>query len=107
MSTFQRVKQELIENKKVREQGGYTCIPFVLLPELGNVIPGIQKKKYSLCTASSKVGKSKLAQFLFVYNPYTFVTTHKTDITLKVIYNSLEVSKEEIIGLNVSIPINP
>jgi hypothetical protein len=102
MSTFQRVKQELIENKKVREQGGYTCIPFVLLPELGNVIPGIQKKKYSLCTASSKVGKSKLAQFLFVYNPYTFVTTHKTDITLKVIYNSLEVSKEEIIAQYLS-----
>lgn len=97
MSIFSRIKKELYENKKIREAGGYTSIPFVLIPELGKVIPGIQKEKYAICTASSKVGKSKLAQFLYVYNPYHFVTNYETDIKVKIFYNSLEVSKEEII----------
>lgn len=97
MSIFDRVKKELYDNKKIRESGEYTCIPFKLLPELGKVVPGIQKEKYSIVTASSKVGKSKLAQFLFLYNPYHFITKYETNITLKIFYNSLEVSKEEIL----------
>lgn len=97
MSIFDRIKKNLYDNKKIREAGGYTCIPFTLLPELGTVIPGIQKKKYAICTASQKVGKSKLAYFLYIYNPYHFVTTHKTNISVKIFCNSLEVSKEEIL----------
>lgn len=97
MSIFDRIKKELYDNKKIREAGGYTSIPFVLIPELGKVIPGIQKEKYAICTASAKVGKSKLAQFLYVYNPYHFVTNYETNITIKIFYNSLEVSKEEIV----------
>jgi hypothetical protein len=97
MSIFDRVKRELYDNKKIREGGGYTSIPFCLIPELGTVIPGVQKEKYAICTASSKVGKSKLAQFLYVYNPYHFVTKFKTDLDVKIFYNSLEVSKEEIV----------
>jgi hypothetical protein len=97
MTIFDRVKKELYDNKKIRESGEYTCIPFKLLPDLGKVVPGVQREKYSICTAGSKVGKSKLAQFLFIYNPYHFVTKFETNISLKIIYNSLEVSKEEIL----------
>lgn len=95
MRIFQKVKEEIKKNKKIRLDGGYTCIPFVLLPKLGQVVPGIEQEKYYLVTANSKVGKTKLGDFLFVYNPYEFVTTKETDIKLKVLYFSLEVSKEE------------
>jgi hypothetical protein len=95
MSIFQKVKQEIKKNKQLRLSGGYTCIPFELLPKLGQVIPGIEQEKYYLVTANSKVGKTKLADFLFVYNPYEFVTKRHTDIKLKIFYFSLEVSKEE------------
>lgn len=95
MKIFQKVKEEIKKNKKIRLDGGYTCIPFVLLPKLGQVVPGIEQEKYYLVTANSKVGKTKLGDFLFVYNPYEFVTTKETDIKLKVLYFSLEVSKEE------------
>lgn len=95
---YKRVKNEIKKNKKIREDGGYTCVPFVLLKKLGLVVPGIEQEKYYLVTANSKVGKTKLADFLFVYNPYEFVTKYKSDITVKIFYFSLEVSKEEKIS---------
>jgi hypothetical protein len=95
MRIYQKVKQEIKKNKQLRLDGGYTCIPFVLLPKLGQVVPGIEQEKYYLVTANSKVGKTKLADFLFVYNPYEFVTSKHSDVKLKIFYFSLEVSKEE------------
>jgi hypothetical protein len=95
MSIYKNVKAQIKKNKQLRLDGGYTCIPFVLLPKLGKVIPGIEQEKYYLVTANSKVGKTKLGDFLFVYNPYEFVTTRETDIKIKIFYFSLEVSKEE------------
>lgn len=95
MRIYQKVKQEIKKNKQLRLDGGYTCIPFVLLPKLGQVVPGIEQEKYYLVTANSKVGKTKVADFLFVYNPYEFVTNKHSDIKLKIFYFSLEVSKEE------------
>jgi hypothetical protein len=98
MSIFKNVKKEIKRNKQVRLDGGYTCIPFVLLPKLGRIVPGIEQEKYYLVTANSKVGKTKLADFLFVYNPYEFATKHKSDIKVRIFYFSLEVSKEEKIS---------
>lgn len=95
MNIYKSVKAQIKKNKQIRLDGGYTCIPFVLLPKLGQVVPGIEQEKYYLVTANSKVGKTKLADFLFVYNPYEFVTIKKTGIKIKVLYFSLEVSKEE------------
>lgn len=95
MSIYKQVKYQIKKNKQVRLDGGYTCIPFVLLPTLGEILPGIEQEKYYIVTANSKVGKTKLADFLFVYNPYEFVTTINTDIKVKIFYFSLEVSKEE------------
>lgn len=98
MSIFKNVKKEIKKNKQIRLDGGYTCIPYVLLPKLGKVVPGIEQEKYYLVTANSKVGKTKLADFLFVYNPYEFVTKYQSDIKVKIFYFSLEVSKEEKIS---------
>ena len=66
MSIYKSVKAQIKKNKQIRLDGGYTCIPFVLLPKLGQVVPGIEQEKYYLVTANSKVGKTKLADFLFI-----------------------------------------
>jgi hypothetical protein len=95
MSIYKNIKKEIKRNKQIRLDGGYTCIPFLNLPKLGKIIPGIEQEKYYLVTANSKVGKTKLADALFLYNPYQFVTSVKSDIKLKIFYFSLEVSKEE------------
>lgn len=96
MSIYQRVKAHLINNKQVRHQGGYNCIPWSRLSRLSKVVPGIEKRKIYLVTASSKVGKSKLAEYMFIYEPLRFIKKHRpANIKLKVLYFSLEQSKEE------------
>lgn len=95
VSLFNRVVEKIKENKKVRLDGGYNCIPWKNLPGLSSVVPGIQKEKYVIVTANSKIGKSQLTDYLFVYEPYEFVKKYKPpNITLKIIYFSLEMSKE-------------
>jgi replicative DNA helicase len=94
MSIYTRVVQELETNKKLREEGKHINIPFPF-QRFSKYIPGIQKGRYVLVTANSKVGKSKITDNLFVYNPFFTVRNTHTDIRLKVLYFSLEMSKEE------------
>jgi len=94
-SLFSRIKTKIKQNKQIRLQGGYNSIPWKNLPGLSSVIPGIQKSRYYLVTANSKVGKTQLADYLFVYEPYEFITKNKPkNIKLKIFYFSLEMSKE-------------
>ena len=84
MSIFKAVKQQIKKNKQVRLDGGYTCVPFILIPSLGEILPGVEQEKYYIVTANSKVGKTKLADFLFVYNPYEFAATVESDIKVRI-----------------------
>jgi len=94
MSIFKRVNETIKTNKLVREQGGYNCIPWNL-PRLSTILPGIQRAKLVGVTANSKVGKTQLADFLFLHQPYEFYLKHPTaNIKPKIFYFSLEMSKE-------------
>lgn len=84
----------LKSNKKLREEGKDITIPFPF-PRFSQYIPGIQKRRYYIVTANSKVGKTKLADFLFVYTPLLYTKTNKTNIKIKILYFSLEMSKED------------
>lgn len=102
MSIFKRVYQNILENKRVREEGGYVCIPWDL-PRLSTILPGIQRAKYYIITASSKVGKSQLTDFLFLHQPYEFYMKHPTaNIKPRIFYFSLEMSKESKIMAVIS-----
>ena len=92
---FNEVRDRIKSNKQVRLQGGYNCIPWKNLPGLSSVVPGIQQAKYYMCTASSKVGKTQLSDYLFIYEPYEFIKEYNPpNIRLKIFYFSLEMSKE-------------
>lgn len=96
MSLYKNTLESLRKNKDLRLSGKFTSIPFILLPELSKVIPGVEQEKYYIVTANSKVGKTKLADFLFLYNPYEFSRLNPTsNVKIKIFYFSLEVSKEE------------
>lgn len=98
---YKRVLQELETNKRLREEGKHINIPFPFR-RFAQYIPGIQKGRYYLVTANSKVGKSKITDFLFVYNPFFLVRNTHTDIRLKIFYFTLEMSKEEKIKEAIS-----
>ena len=94
MSSYSKVIEEVKLNKQRRLQGKYNAIPWMSLPRLSKIIPGVEKEHYVICTASSKVGKSQLTDFLYVLEPYKFIQQHPdSGIKLKIFYFSLEMSK--------------
>jgi len=94
MSIFQRVKHTIKTNKATAESGGFNAIPWNL-PRLSKRLPGIQRAKYVIVTANSKVGKTQLGDFLFLHQPYEFYLKHPTsNLKPRIFYFSLEMSKE-------------
>lgn len=94
MTIFSRVKDVIKTNKSIREQGGYTCIPWEL-NRLSKILPGIQRGKLIGVTANSKVGKTQLGDFLFLHQPYEFyIKNPHANIKPVIFYFSLEMSKE-------------
>lgn len=94
IKTFDRVLKEIKENKKLREEGKDLLIPFPF-PRFSKYVPGIQKGRYFICTANSKVGKTQICDFLFLYSPYYFVKERVSNIKVRIFYFSLEMSKED------------
>ena len=72
MSKFEEIQEE---NKARREkvvEGKYNCLPFPFT-RFRKVYPGVEQGKYICITANQKIGKSKLADFLFIYEPLFFI----------------------------------
>jgi len=94
INLVEEVVESLKKNKKIREEGKDIAIPFPF-PRLSKEVPGIVQGRYYIITAGPKVGKTKLADFLFMYSPFKFIKSNPTNITIKILYFSLEMSKED------------
>lgn len=98
-SWFDETFSKIEENKRLRDSGGYNSIPFGLtsLDKHVRIMRGVQY----LLTANSGVGKTKLAKFLFVNQPYKFIKEHpELGLKLKIFYFALEESRHEfMLGL--------
>ncbi len=93
MSKFQEIQEE---NKKRRErilEGKYNCLPFPF-ERFRKVYPGVEQSKYLIITANQKIGKSKFADYIFVYEPLFYMMEHP-ELKVKVLYFSLEMSAKE------------
>lgn len=104
---FNEIYNEIVQNKENHTEGYYNCIPFMGMERLEKYLPGIEQDTYYILTASSGVGKSKLARYLFIHNPYLFIKNHpESGIKLTVKYFSLEESKKKIILSEISKYLN-
>jgi hypothetical protein len=93
---YKKVIDKIKLNKQRRLEGKYNCIPWSNLPKLCKIIPGIEQEQYVIVTASSKVGKTQLGDFLYVLEPYKFIKENPNcGLSLKIFYFSLEISKEK------------
>jgi len=93
MSRFEEIQAE---NKLRREriiEGKYNCLPFPF-ERFRKVYPGVEQGKFIIITANQKVGKSKLADYLFIYEPLFYMMEHP-ELRVKVLYFSLEMSAKE------------
>lgn len=93
---FNRVIDELSKKRQRRLDGKVNSIPFPF-KRFSTVLPGIEQGRYYNVTANSKVGKTQLADFLFLYSPviYWMNKGKEEGIDVKIHYFSLEMSKEE------------
>lgn len=100
---FKQIVEQIQQNRKNHQEGYYNCIPFMGMDRLEKFIPGIEQDTYYLLTASSGVGKSKLARYLFIHNPYQYIKNNPdSGVKLTIKYFSLEESKRKIILSEIS-----
>jgi hypothetical protein len=89
---YKETLKQLQLNKQKRLAGDVISIPWSL-PRLSKILPGIEKSRYYLVTASAKAGKSQLTDYLFVYQPIEWLMNNMdSNISLKIFYFSLEMS---------------
>lgn len=93
-SLFKRVYDNIKERRQRIIDGKINCIPWGL-PRFERHLPGIEKGKYYLITANSKVGKTQSADYLFLYSPIRQILDGDLNVKLKIFYFTLEMSKEE------------
>jgi len=89
--------EEVLDAYKARRQrvldGKYNCLPFPFA-RARHVYPGFERGKFVLITANQKVGKSKLSDYMFIYEPLFFMMSHP-ELKVRVLYFSLEMSAAE------------
>lgn len=90
---YEKVIKDIKENKRRRLNGDIISVPFSF-PRLSEYIPGVQQGEYVIVTANSKVGKSQMCDYLYIYEPieWYLANRHKTNIKLKIFYFTLEMS---------------
>lgn len=102
---LKKVIEELKRNKQLREEGKYIGLP-VPFPRMKEKFPYITKGRYIIVTANSKVGKTQITDFLFLYWPFIFQRELKTNLKFKIFYFSLEMSKDDKIKAAISFFLN-
>lgn len=101
-----KVIEGLQSNRKKRLHGELIAIPWSL-KRLSTIIPGVEKEKYYLISATPKSGKTQLADYLFVFEPIEwFIKNNPKDVKLKIFYFSLEMSKESKMLQAISYKLN-
>lgn len=94
MEDFTRALQNLKDRRNRAINGKTNCIPLPFTRFSRN-FPGFEKKRYGIVTASQKVGKSKFVDYSLIYAPLFYMIEHPGEFKEKVIYFTLEMSKEE------------
>jgi hypothetical protein len=103
MNDNEEIKEERLhrrffkEYKEKRQKiltGGINCIPFPF-ERFRKELPGIEKAKNYIITANSKVGKTQIADFLFVLSVINYAFKNRDKVRVKILYFSLEMSIQE------------
>lgn len=93
MSQFEEIHRENQFRRERAIEGKFNCLPFPF-KRFSRVYPGFEQGKYVCITASQKIGKSKLSDYLFIYEPLFNMLDHGGP-KVKVLYLSLEMSAKE------------
>ena len=93
MSLFEIVKNEILKNKKTKENGKFVGIP-IPFKRLSEYIPIIEKGHSIGILGATGSGKSRFTRWLFIYHIYKFYK--ETGYPVRIIFFPLEDSKEKV-----------
>jgi len=92
--TYKRAFDSIKRNRDRQLAGKVNCIPFKL-PRFEKYVPGLEPRTYTIVTASSGVGKSKLSKLLYVIRAYEYMKENPDcGIKVKIFYFCLEEYRE-------------
>lgn len=94
MSLFDRTFDHMNNRRERRLSGKINCIPWGL-SRFEEHSPGIEQGTYYLNTANSKVGKTQITDWLYVFNPIRQIIDNNLNVKLKIFYFSLEMTAQE------------
>lgn len=97
MGLIQRVLQTAEERRERILSGKVNCIPSPF-STFKYDFPGVELGTYYLVSGASKASKSKLANFLFLFNTVLYAYEHPELVRLKIFYALLEEKAENITG---------
>lgn len=96
MSLTQRVVKDIEERRERILEGKVNCIPSPF-KTFRYDFPGTELSTYYLVSGGSKASKSKITNFLFVFNNILFAYNHPDLIRIKIFYVLLEEKPEAIL----------
>lgn len=94
MQLHERVLQDLVDRRQRVLSGQINCIPSNFT-RFRNTYVGLEQGKYTIVTASTKIGKTQIGDSMFLYNPFFYAFNHRDKVRLKIFYFSLEMSATE------------
>lgn len=97
MSLIQRVLENAKERRKKILSGKVNCIPSPF-KTFRYDFPGVELGTYYLVSGGAKSSKSKITNFLFLFNSILYAYHHPELVRLKVFYALLEEKAENITG---------
>ena len=83
MKNFYSILKYIKDRRERALSGKFNCIPLPF-PRFRWFLPGTQMGKYIILTANQKIGKTKLADFVWVYETLFFIMQHP-EVRLKVL----------------------
>jgi len=91
--TFDILYEKIKNNQQLKKEGKSTTIspPF---PRLAEKYPGWEKGKFTIITANSGIGKTKLCKYLTIIHIYNFIKVNP-DIKARIKYFALEETEDE------------
>lgn len=97
MSLIERVLENAKERREKILSGKVNCIPSPF-KTFRYDFPGVELGTYYLVSGGAKSSKSKITNFLFLFNSILYAYHHPELVRLKVFYALLEEKAENITG---------
>lgn len=95
-NTIDEVLENLIERRQNILLGGVNCIPLPF-ERFRNEIPGIEQGQYIVISANQKVGKSNIANYIYMFSALDYAFNNKEKCSVHIIYFALEEAVHKVI----------